>query len=301
MEQFNFVGKNLTKNKLDQSENKVLDDIILGQELFTEELEKTEFEKDIILLGDVILENEFERLGLQYNHFIPEEHIHVLTEEMGNEVLPNGSSAVFDPYEQQICIVRRDNESKIQIFHDLLHEMVHCVSKIKYKISEDDSIHNYRIGYAIKNKEKDKKFLEAFNEALTEDLTQDLLYRNKEHVFEKFNIKNFKQSPGAYEKEIELVDLIIKGISNFNKEPEHLIRDRFYKGLFTGEIMSLRDIENCFGKSSLQILSLLDTEKTTSLLPLYVKYFSINTSNEERHVIKENITNYLLNNYDSQG
>ncbi len=292
MEKFNIIGKNLTHDKVEEVKDKILDDMILGQELYEEELEKTESEKEMILLADVILENEFERLGLAYEHFIPDEHIHVLPENFAQNVLPEGASAVFDPYEQQTVIVRRSNESKIQLFHDLLHEMVHSVSHIKYQILEDDSVKNYRSGYSVKNNKDKIKYLESFNEAITEDFAQSLLLKNKETIFEIFNINKFGTSD-AYVEDIMILDNIIIGLAEFNKNSEHMIRDTFYKGILTGEMMHLREIDKVFGEGSIRLLSFLSPQATGIVHSLYRKYFSINTSPQERYAIAEQILKLL--------
>lgn len=293
MEKLKFIGKNLTKERLEQAENKVLDDIISSGEWYKEgELEKTEFEKEMILLADVILENEFERLSLSYNHFIPDEHIHVISDKFAKEVLPAKASAVFDPYEQQICVVRRENEAKIKLFHGLLHEMVHSVSHIKYEILEDD-IKNYRIGYALKNHKDNIKYFESFNEALTEDLTQSLLFKNRQVLYNTFNINKFG-TPNSYSKDNMIIDNIVIGLSDNNKIPEHLIRDKFYKGLLTGDMMHLREIDKVFGEGSLRLLAFLDAhEKTESVYPLYIKYFDLQYSDEERYNYAEQILKLL--------
>ncbi len=293
MEQLKFIGKNLTKEKLEQAETKVLDDIIISGEWYKEgELEKTEFEKEMILLADVILENEFERLNLNYNHFIPDEHIHIISDKFAKEDLPTQASAVFDSYEQQICAVRRENESKIKFFHDLLHEMVHSVSHIKYEILEDD-IKNYRTGYALKNHKDNIKYLESFNEALTEDLTQSLLFKNRQVLYDTFNIKKLG-IPNSYSKDNMIIDNIVIGLSDNSKIPEHLIRDRFYKGLFTGDMMHLREIDKVFGEGSLRLLAFLDAHEETELVhTLYRKYFDLKYSDEERYNYAEQILKLL--------
>lgn len=292
MEGFKFTGKKLNEEETEKAENKILDDIIKGQELYKEgELEKTEFEKEMILLADVMLENEFERLGLKYDHFIPDEHIHVISEEFARDVLPNKASAVFDSYEQQVCVVRRENESKIKLFHDLLHEMVHSVSHIKYAVLEDD-IKNYRVGYALKNHRDGIKYLESFNEALTEDLTQTLLFKNREVLYDTFQISKLN-TPSAYSDGIMVIDNIVIGLSESSKVPEHIIRDKFYKGLFTGEMMFLREIDRVFGEGSLRLLSFLAPNAGASIFSLYRKYFSLSISEQERYNVAQEIVKLL--------
>jgi hypothetical protein len=86
-------------------------------------------------------------------------------------------------------------------------------------------------------------------------------------------------------KEIEIVEIIIQKVAEKKGEDRELVWQRFKRGLFSGEMMHLRDIEETFGKGSLRILASLESEDVP--VAMVKKYFESENETEKNAIARE--------------
>jgi rubrerythrin len=220
------------------------------------EHEKSTEEQKIIDAGRDFLKSLSQKLGIEIP-ILPHQAIHVLSREKFQELFPEAEApAFYDPMDQAIYLDRDfEKENKPHALSHLIHEMIHASSFHKYYAdAEHKIVTEYRIGYWIKIPSKEnQEYFYDLNEAITADLTFEFynwLTKNRPDLQKELSLE--KESHAFFSDKIAELDDIIKMIAKNNNEPQENIRRRFIKGLFTGEMTHLRDIERIFGKGSLR-------------------------------------------------
>jgi hypothetical protein len=163
----------------------------------------------------------------------------------GNENAPEGEKEIFD-------------------ISDMAHEVIHMASHHKYQglVGENNDIapDNYRVGYAMttfENEKPTRKF-NGFNEGLV-CITQSFMFHDFAEELEKRTgitkeMKNLSHY-SRYSKNQDLVLDISEAIGKYRNENPLKSTHRLIKGQFTGDMMPLRDIDDIFGKGSLDLLA----------------------------------------------
>lgn len=235
---------------------------LIGREPVEGEEPKTEKENRMIQMVNLFLMQEFKRLEIEES-FIPisPEQIHLLSqevykEETGREDTNHGFAV---PTAKAVCI-NKGSRSQNSFFATLFHEMVHLASHQKfYAHPESQKVQMYRIGYGVVNQEEKEKF-RGFNEFLT-DLTVHEIWRKGGNQLQEelsFTTEEANTIPLKYFGKYKgLFREIIIRMAESNQEEPQETADRVLKGMFTGEMMHLRDIEKVYGENALEILSLL--------------------------------------------
>lgn len=188
-------------------------------------------------------------------------------EAWGNhENMGDGIFIKYDPQQQ--------NADMIKMF--LLHEGVHIDSFRAFFTSNDkgEAVDNLtgetRSGYWTskprKNaqEQKHQRFI-ALNEAVVQKTTWEKI---------QDKLPTVKTNP-SYINEIKILDTIVTRIAEVKQEDESIVWNRIKKGLFTGEMMHLRDIAKIYGQDSLHILADLTTEDeqaTKTALDYFTEY-----------------------------
>lgn len=296
MENFNLVGKNLNNKKVyKESQSKLTDQIFEKLRPVEGELEKTEQEKKMIMMVDILLEEVFEELDLEYDHFIDENQVHVIPENKHSEYIGKGAEASYHSDDQQIYLERALFKKLAgDHFHSLLHESVHAVSHHKYFVHEHGQVDNYRLGYRTAHPTKDLEHFRAFNEAVTERITLEIINKKENELSEELSIpkESFGDAYMSYSEEVDVLETMIDTISEKTEKPFNEIWSRIKKSLFTGEMMHLREVEEVFGKDGLKVLASMKThyqKEESKVLELYKLYFSNKLSDTERSLITKRI------------
>ena len=257
---FKVVGKNMTPEKRSSFAEKQKQIEEESKRPFVHELEKNENGKKVFRFINACIAKKFMELGLEY-HEVPDEKSHIFTEEGFKKTFPEKDDVV-----KGINIsVSRENLIKVtsdraKTFKTILHEMVHSAShNVSYGDVQADELRNYRTGYNVLNwhegKEKVHEHFRAFNEGMIDIVVSEIVQERLDDINELLEIsKEDWENVSWYWNESELINSIINKISDANGERGRDIYTRFEKGLFTGEMMHLRDVEKVFGKHSLRIL-----------------------------------------------
>ena len=97
--------------------------------------------------------------------------------------------------------------------------------------------------------------------------------------------------PMFYGECISILDLIIRKVAQDRNEDEIAVWKRFKRGMFTGEMMHLRDIEHAFGRGSLRVLAALNWESNHTipieLIPKIKEYFDSDDDEKRDEIAKE--------------
>ncbi len=298
MENFNIVGKGAKNTEMRHDNDSFLTETIYRSSKPVEgELAKTEIEKKMVMMVDILLEEEFENLGLEYDHFVDENQVHVINESKKEKYIDSTADAVYDSAHQQIFLSpESENNSRANQFHHLLHESIHAVSYHKYFLQENGELDNYRIGYRVDHPNKDTVRFKALNEAVTERIALEIIDLKKRVLMEELSVseEDFDESYISYSDEVDILESIIDSMSESTGESFKEIWIKFKKSLFSGEMMFLRDIEKVFGVNSLKVLANIKThykKEESNIFELHKLYFSNKLSSEERDLITSRILN----------
>jgi len=228
-------------------------------------------------------------------------------------------------------IKRQDSDefARADFYHTNIHEMIHQASYHKYSL---ENIHEatpekhiqeltdlepdiYRMGYAIYGKKpEDHNHFYYLDEAVVEKLSNEMMHEHQWVLYKLAGIhdyaissatngwvdrkKQIEYKPG-YEKIVNILDLVIKKIAQKKNEPIEDVWRRFKKGLFTGELMHLRDIEKTFGKGSLRFIEQLFTliqksnkKEKRKLFPKINAYFEAANDANRKEIEKEILGEY---------
>lgn len=232
------------------------------------EYEKTKEESKAIDLINNFLQQEIKELNVEPKDSILPNRVHFIDGQIAKS-LEIESDGVYSTRKDAVFI-NKDNfiDGRLNFYKNILHEIIHYYSfNSLIAIDSTKDIKNYRSGFVSHNPEDTSRHehLRGFNEAVVEKVLQDILRKNRDFLIKELNITNkeIKSRENAvsyYTKESDLLNIIIDELAKFkNKNPDEIWKD-IKKGLFTGNMMFLRDIEKVFGPGSLRVLAVMDSK-----------------------------------------
>jgi hypothetical protein len=190
---------------------------------------------------------------------------------------------------------------KTDFYLTLLHEIIHLVSfheyKGYYKNEKENYFEEFRTGYRLKSQNSSSYGeMRGLDEAVVEKLTTEIINKHKTEFAKLIGLRvsgEIKDSgiDSKFLRWMEILEIIILKISEIKKEDRVETWKRFKKGLFTGEMMHLREIENIFGKGSLRMLALMgssDVHRAYNYEFSVINFFKTKTQ-EERDDIAEKL------------
>lgn len=277
--EFEIFGKNLEEDDV----KKATTDIVDYREKFLQkmdgELEKTPEELKFIKFADKSLREEYKELDIEEKNprFKPEQ-FHIYPEKQYINRFSNfsnrGVDAFYDPDTDGV-IFKKSND-RISLYYNILHEGIHVDSFHKYLINKDTGkTSTYRTGYLItderKSDQENKYFerLRLINEAIVEKTTRDVFRKNINKFINDFAIteEEIKKSRHytLYDCILDVMENIVAEVAKKKGENQNTIWRRLKRGLFTGEMMHLRDFEKYADKGLLNklanIKSIADAER----------------------------------------
>ncbi|MEK9180464.1 MAG: hypothetical protein AAB897_03570 [Patescibacteria group bacterium] len=238
------------------------------------ESEKTGRERWIIEKINEYLNKELSLLGIKEGVALPQENFHFLSQEVykkfaASQKFAEGINAenipAFYSSDYGAAYINKDQGTDLQRFVRLFHEAVHKASAVVAHTNLDKKISRRRLGYRITRNpnggEGDAIRLYGFNEAVTETATREILSKHRNELEGTLATDEEKSDPKlfTYDTERYIIDLIIQKIAEADGEGREIVWNRIKRGLFTGEMMHLRQVEKIFGRKSLKMLSLLGT------------------------------------------
>jgi len=254
-----IIGKNLTPE--DREELKGWLERIREQarQPIEGEFEKTENELKFIERVNLYIAEEFEELGLKDKPEVKPEQVHLLPKEIFDEWFPElGSQACSSGNRQAIYIDKSASMGlELPVFKSILHESLHLASRYKFRKEEGVGA-AYRFGYKVYNPKSDHEHFSGLNEAVIDKIAKEIFEKREKELTDEFGFsENEKKTLFWYDEYIRPLETIIEKIAAKNGETEEEAWRRFKKGLFTGEMMHLREVEKTFGKEALKIFAAL--------------------------------------------
>jgi plasmid maintenance system antidote protein VapI len=202
---------------------------------------------------------------------------------------------------------------------DILHESLHLLSKQKWLVRRDVGTRHYRVmsperaqrvladnellfwqhrsgyrsfsSYADKRENKQHEHFQGLNEAVIDKLALEIVRKHIDELVQELAITpEEKAEIGPYYQFefIEVLDIIIRRLAESMQVSEREIWKEFARGLFTGEMMHLREVELFFGKGALRVLGALGDPELTpfskKVIQQVKRYFEIDDKNERKRI-----------------
>lgn len=296
-ENFNLYYKGVPNEDQELVSNVVENKSQKGTETYVGEFEKTEEELKAIDFINNYIQAEIKQLGLEPRSPIPYERVHIINKEIAKSIGLT-SDGGYHSTRDSVDIVK-DNFKKGRIFfyETLLHEILHYYSySALIAIDSTKKIEPYRSGYKVKNPDSidDHEHFRGFNEAVIEKVLRDILIKNQQDLLNNFNItkdeiKKKQESIPYYFRESSVLDIIIVQMAKHLQRDPLDVWNEIKKGLYTGEMMHLRKIEEVFGPSSLRVLGAMSSHGSYKNINKEELFYNIKLFFEEKNQGKRDI------------
>lgn len=269
MENIEVLGKKWSEKDKKDAKGFIVSEQQIARESVNGEYQKAEEDFRIIATLNDYLQEELRALGLEGIDAISPDQIHLYPSATYKQKFPNLDATAFREAFDKVINIDADEADvigRMQFFDGLLHEMVHIASKSKYFLKADKSLKVTRSGYHIANPIKEHEHLKGLNEAIVEKITRDIFDKHRLEIIRDFDISLEDYSKEAkyldyYDLYIEVLEIIIKRVAKMNGEKEDEVWNRFKRGIVTGEMMYLKDVEKAYGKGALRVLDILESDK----------------------------------------
>lgn len=302
--EFDIHAKGLSARDAEKVQSVLRSEYRYGTEPYEKELKKSK--EDLLWIKKInsYILAEFKRLGIERKPpRLTPQRFHFLNSEMFDRVhgSENDGAKVAGAFHDKRIEILMNVEvlSKDKKLRSMLHEAIHAASFRNFWVdTERKDIEPYRSGYAVINREDPHEHFRGLHEAITEKSLQDILAEHADEISETFGNEVVDYDRGEYkdyQNFINLVDIIVSKVAEKHGEPPQEVWTRFKRGLYTGEMMHLREIERAYGKGSLRFLAALESGTRRALTRDEVMekmraYFS--TEDEEE---REKLAHEVLN------
>lgn len=252
--------------------------------------------------------DETERLGVDSVHMLRHED-YIEHDDSGKAVSEAYSGHIYVDADEAF---RYSKSPRISFISVMVHEFIHSHSHIKYFVEEGGVFGTHRIGYESTGKD-DQEYhfhFRGFNEAVTSALTDEILLKNKEYLSKTLKLSAdewdiFEESGVSYKSAREILDCVIDGVADVTGQEHGEVWGKIREGVFTGEMMHLRDIEKAFGPGSLRVIAAIQVHLDYEEIGLAQKEDGdkqVNINQEILHYLnteylneREKIANGILN------
>ena len=257
---FKIKGQNLSPERREKFAEKYKEVEKEAMTPYGNELEKSEKAKEVINFINACLNKKFNEMGLRYGN-IPLEKIHIFSKENFEKTFPSKKDLNgFSLSTLKEANIKASDIEIAGIFKAILHEMVHLASYNVYfaNTSSDELKENYRSGYfnVQHQSENCHCHFSALDEGVVDLVVSEIVQENLDTIFKMLDLqKDDWKNVSWYHDELNLINIIAEKISTQKGESVDDVCKKFKRGLFSGEMMHLRDVEKVYGKSSLRILS----------------------------------------------
>jgi hypothetical protein len=268
----------------------------VGAKILEGETKKTQKQLKLIELVNLYLQDEFKKLGIATIAPFPPHRFHFLKPTVFAQHFPNHKTVAFYKSLPEDGIYVYDDTfegwDELDICSTIIHETIHALSHQKYFASlKEQSLKQYRVGYGIEHPKDKHSHFDGFVEAITTKLENELYHKHEEELVSELKLepKGIPKVLDIYDYYVETIGVIIGKVAEIKNENPEKVWERFKRGLFTGEMMHLRDIERAFGNESLRVLAALgiskDNEENEQLAILVRDYFETNDFNLKSSIV----------------
>ncbi len=290
-----IFGKNLTSEEKKEWQDLLQKAREKSLEPIEGELEKTPEELQFIGKINLWTNEELKEMGISEDFLVKPEQIHFLSHDdySAKFFKDVNSGAICDPT-TQIIFIDKSARRRTELYRTIFHEILHLASYYKGKVyREEKKLREYRSGYGIiSGLEKYHQHLSAFNEAMIDKVRGEIFRKHLDEFFEEFQLtQQERKETFPYNPYEDVVDIIIDKIAAKNGESRDKVWKRFKKGLFTGEMMHLREVERVFGKDALKIIGMgaiaPDKPFDWDTFKKIKKYFKVDDETERQKMNEE--------------
>lgn len=265
------------------------------------ELEKGSEELMVIEHINRYFAKELASLGLPPQELLPEQ-FHLLPHERFNaykaeNVVYEDIGPAFQEARTAAIYIDKDAEqdNRALLYHAMFHEATHAQAFIKFVLRGEDPGSYGRGGYFVGRLETPgavRLKLRAFNEAVTEKIATEMITTYAEELISLLKLTSEEQDADLeiYPEQVNILNLVLQGIADKNRQPIEEVWRRFKRGYFGGEMMHLRDIERTFGKGSLAVLDKLPITILFDL-KLYekIEHYFLTRDEKERQALRQEL------------
>jgi len=306
--EYNIIGKGVIPEETKEASHYLEGKKDDAMELIEGEYVKTPEQLNIIKHINQYLNEEFKELGIKEKIKILPEQIHLLPTDIYNRLSSVFSKeklrAFFYSPNQGAYIDKDDAKSRLDLYKTMFHESVHMASFLKFRIKKQEGkVNQYRVGYSTWLEEHGH--FTGLNEMVVDKLIPEMLRKHKKELLKEFEITPEESEQITYYYPSDILDTIISKLAEKDDEKEEEIWKRFKKGLFTGEMMHLREIERILGKGSLRMLAALesgtkkDLEKGEDYRKI-LEYFQTDDEKEREQIAEDILVNREKEEYKKQ-
>lgn len=138
--------------------------------------------------------------------------------------------------------------------------MIHLSAFRKFSFDiKQGKIDLYRTGYRVHPAEHQREgrhgHLKGLDEAIVDKFTFEILKKRYGEMRQELDMPPDKTFPlRVYRSYMDVLNKIIEGVAGHRGESREETWRRFKKGIFTGEMMHFRDIEDTFGQGALRVI-----------------------------------------------
>lgn len=309
-ENFKIVGRNLSKEQIEESGEHIKNKLEESLKPLENELEKTPDELKFIELMNSFLSVEFEELGIDRPSKILPEQIHLFDKD-GFKKNFSDTKYSFHQHSTKAAYIDKEGKSRKRLGHTIVHEAIHILSSKKYFRDAKGNHGMTKSGYLhvqspIREGDRsdiNKRFklsnlkhehMRGFNEAVIDVMAIELLGKNSKNLIDEFKITNeeIKENLVGYVEFVEILNIVIDGVAERDGKSKEEVWKKFKKGVITGDMMHLREIEKTFGSGSLRVLAFMGTNDATKLSEDHAtqkikKYFETDSEDEREKIAEE--------------
>lgn len=244
--------------------------------MYEGEIEKTEAHVRWINTALDLIQQKLMELGLrdELSDELPIsiDRIHILNGESYDAVTDDSSDheremGMYHPVIDQVFV--RDMENQLELFLTTLHELIHYFSHrtdfLKVFSDGDVNLRERRVGYRNLNYGSDPhEHFRGLNEMVVEWVGFQIASDNEALIKSSLSgdpvdpenlVGSEIWDPALIWNDGAIFIDILEGIAKYRGEELKDTSNRIERGLFTGEMMHLRDIEKAYGENALRILS----------------------------------------------
>ncbi len=308
--EYNISGKGATFEKKKDANRYLEDERKETIKPIEGEYKKTVEELKTIEYINKYLNKELKELEIKEKVEIRPEQIHLLPKDIYNRSTGISSKeklrAFYYGFGQVIYIDKDYYKSRLSLYKAIFHESIHAASFLKFHLKKEEKNPTlYRSGYnAIAQYSTDQEHFCGLNEMIVDQIANNTLtkYKKKFKKSLKITPKEKRQKVGYYP--FYILDTILSKVAKKNKENKKDVWNRFKKGLFTGEMMQLREVEKTFGKGSLRMLAALESgtkkEFDDNGYEKILKYFETNNKKKKQKIADQVLTKREKAKYNKQ-
>ena len=266
MKEIRIIGK-ISDDEFAKAHAFLIQDKEKGLQRMPGESRKTPQERRFLRLIRGYIQQEFAELGFEAPR-LNQRQFHFFNSASAKEhfQIP-GDVSHIDNMASSVVMNKDEFHNRLEFFFAVLHEGLHLVSYEAYHpYIQEWPVASYRSGYMVSDYRGNQyhEHLRKFNEGVVDTYAGEIMGKHWDELVDTFGFtqrevdayeRRYRDGRTGYGVHREMVLSMVSEIARYRSEPYETTWQRFKKGLFTGHMMHLRDIDYVFGRGQLQVVS----------------------------------------------